>query len=136
MKTPSDPSDPLLQSLAEETADLPLRAAAEARRACTQRLQHRRQFAVAITVLVCGFCVWQMVSHRDSIAKQNIATSSTQPRAQLITRTEEQARNQPLPMPEGLTKDQENVVKAARGLPLLLVRDSSGKVARIHFFER
>lgn len=136
MKTPSDFTEPLLQSLAEETANLPLRAAAEARRARAQRLQHRRQFTVVITVLICGLCLWQMNTHQDSMAKQNISPPSTQPRAQLITRTEEQARSQDLPMPEGLTKDQENLVKAARGLPLVFIRDSSGKVSRIHVFER
>ena len=34
MNTPPNPLDPLLQSLADEAADLPLRAASEARAIC------------------------------------------------------------------------------------------------------
>ncbi len=40
------------------------------------------------------------------------------------------------PLPEGLTEEQESVVKAASGLPLLLVRDTAGNVVRIHAIER
>ena len=70
----------------------------------------------------------------------NIDRQTASPFPQLgkfvIVRTEEQARNEPLPLPDGLTEDQANVVKAARGLPLLLVRDSFGKVERIHVIAR
>jgi hypothetical protein len=54
----------------------------------------------------------------------------------VIMRTEEQARHEPLPLPDGLSSDQAKVVLAAQGLQLVLVRNSAGKVVRIHFIER
>ena len=48
--------------------------------------------------------------------------------------TQDEAMNDPLP--DGLDQEQQELFKAARGLPLLLVRDGSGKVARIHVIER
>lgn len=150
MKTPPDPVDPLLQSLAEEAADLPLKAANEARKARALRAKHRRQIAIAVTVLFCGVSAWQMLPTMDTgrelvvnrqspdalASARRQTSSSSQLGEYLIARTEEQARNEPLPLPDGLTEEQANVVKSARGLPLLLVRDSVGKVARIHVIER
>ena len=40
------------------------------------------------------------------------------------------------PLPDGLDREQQELFKAARGLPLLLARDGSGKVARICLIER
>ena len=151
MKTPADPNDPLLRSLADEAADLPLKAAGEARRTRALRMNQRRQVALAITVLFCGVCSWQIYAPRDRSqepvaiqkspdAPMNTDRQTAPPSPQLgkfvIVRTEEQARNEPLPLPDGLTANQAKVVLAAQGLPLLLVRDSSGKVARIHVIER
>lgn len=39
-------------------------------------------------------------------------------------------------LPTGLNDEQEAFVKAAKDMPLLLVRNSSGQVTRIHLFER
>ncbi len=148
MKTPFDPIDPLLQSLTEEADDLPLKAAAEARRTCASRMRRRRQIALTFTVIFCGVSAWQMFPRggKDSemitsvepsdactVLPGEAALTSLQT---MIVRTEVQARNEPLPLPDGLTSDQAKVVKAARGLPLLLVRDRSGSVARIHLIER
>jgi hypothetical protein len=139
MKTPSEPNDPLLQSIAEEAADMPLKAAVEARKTRIRRTQQRRQIAITAVALFCGVCAWQMFppAERARDLTANVSISPT-PLEQgiLLVRTEEQARNEPLPLPAGLSKDQENLVKAAQGLPLLLVRDSTGRVARIHVFER
>ena len=190
---PNDPGDPLLQSLAEEAADLPLRAAHEARNTRARAMQRRRQFALTITVLFCGVCAWQVFmpndARRDVIAVQSnptdpsspsespdeptarptpelspqlapdltpsasapkpthdsksrastpnpspVAPAPLEPPNYVKVQTEDQARNNPLP--PGLSAEQENLLKAARGLPLLLVRDSTGKVTRIHVIER
>jgi hypothetical protein len=152
MKTPSHLPDPLLQSLTEEAAYLPLEAAAEARRTHELRREQKQRLALIVTALCCGLYALKMVPSRDanriSAAAQAPAAVSVDPVRQAqppravppathwIVRTEEQARQEPLPLPEGLTHEQENVLIAARGLPLLLVRDSSGKVARIHVIER
>ena len=147
MRPPFDPTDPLLRSLAEEAVDLPLRAAVEARRTRELGRRRRRQIALTSTALFCGMCAWQVIqpmnTRRESIGMQEPSDAplktthpSTETDNHLIVRTEEQARNEPLPLPEGLTREQENVVKAARGLPLVLVRDNTGKVSRIHVIER
>jgi hypothetical protein len=147
MKMPFDPSDPLLRSLAEEAADLPLQAAGEARRTQALRRRQRRQVALAFTVLFCGLSAWQILEPRGanqaSTAIRLPPTSPTttaqpplRPSKYVLVRTGDQARNEPLPMPDGITADQAGVVAAARGLPLLLVLDRSGKVARIHIVER
>ena len=207
MKTPPDPNDPLLQSLAEEAADLPLRAASEARKTRARAMQQRRQFALTLTVLFCGVCAWQAFtpndSRRENVAVQSSPSNPSSPSSPLSppenpdaplskpdpndapklaldhkpsapmpspthaswlepdlkrlapapnhnfskaatpapseyvkVQTEEQARNSPLPLPDGLSREQQRVVEAARGLPLLLVRDSAGKVTRIHVIER
>lgn len=148
MKTPFDPIDPLLQSLTDEAADLPLKAAAEARRARTLRTRRHRQMALTLTVIFCGVCAWQMFPRggKDGVMITSVEPSdagtglpgeaSLASHQTMIVRTEVQAKNEPLPLPDGLTADQAKVVKAAHGLPLLLVRDRSGSVARIHLIER
>ncbi len=140
MKTPADPNDPLLRSLAEEAADLPLKAAGEARRTRALRVKRHRQATLALTVLFCGVCAWQISAPRDRgrelIAVQNASNASMNLGKHVIMRTEDQARHEPLPLPDGLSSDQAKVVLAAQGLPLVLIRNSAGKVARIHFIER
>lgn len=151
MKTPMDPTDPLLQSLAEETANLPLMAAVEARKHRALRARRRQQTAITLAVLLSGACGWQIFSWKEAnrgslanrlppIAPVAGPTQSTppapHPREYFIARTEQQAKNDPLPIPAGLSKEQRAVVESARGLPLLLVYDDSGKVARINLFER
>ncbi len=39
-------------------------------------------------------------------------------------------------IPHGATEEQKDLLQAARGLPLLLVMDRSGKLTRIHVIER
>ncbi|MFZ4766229.1 MAG: hypothetical protein ACOYMN_14865 [Roseimicrobium sp.] len=140
MKTPADPNDPLLRSLAEEAADLPLKAAGEARRTRALRMKHHRQAALALSVLFCGVCAWQIYAPRDRgrelIATHTSPDSRMNVAKHVIVRTEEQARYEPLPLPDGLSADQAKVVLAAQGLPLLLIRDHTGRVARIHTIER
>lgn len=138
MKTPSEPNDPILQSIADEAADLPLMAAGEARKTRIRRTQQRRQLALTAIAIVCGVCAWKAVppSERSRGLTTNVSTRpSPLSQGTVIVRTEEQARNEPLPMPAGLSRDQEAVVAAAQGLPLLLARDSTGRV-HIHVFER
>lgn len=159
MNTPREPNDPLLQSLADEACDLPLRAAHEARARNMHHLRHRYLAAAAVTILFVGVCAWSLItmpeppsssvamrpaapqenpteptapSPSPAIAKHDPSVPS--PRDFVKVQTEEEAANDPLP--DGLDREQQEVFKAARGLPLLLVRDSSGKVARIHVIAR
>jgi len=159
MNTPNEPNDPLLQSLADEASDLPLRAAHEARSRNMHYLRQRGLAASAVTILFAGLCAWSFITMPEprsssvtvqpavphespkespapfppsAIAKND---PSVQPSREIAkVQTEDDAMNDPLP--DGLDHEQQELFKAARGLPLLLVRDSSGKVARIHVIER
>lgn len=129
MKTPHSSSDPLLQSLAEEAADLPIRAAAEARKAITQRrLIHQRTALVAATFLI-GIVTW------SALPSVRISRPS-------VTEAGQVAENQAVKpealrtLPTGLNPEQTAFVKAAGDMPLLFVRNSSGQVTRIHLIER
>lgn len=144
MKTPSDSNEPLLQSLADEVSDLPLLAAQEARKSHAMCMKQRRQVSLAIGVLFFGMCLSLILRERNvgaDFAANHPPTDFPSPpslqRSKYVTvRTMEQARKEPLPLPDGITRDQAKVLIAARGLPLLLVRDRAGKVARIHIIER
>ena len=50
--------------------------------------------------------------------------------------TEEDALRNPPALPNGLSDDQRELLIAARGMPLLLVKDGAGKVKRIDVIER
>jgi hypothetical protein len=108
-----------------------------------------------VSILVFAICAWPVFRPRDvsreSIAMRPIpvepspeaapalmpsALADSQPDEFVKVQTEEQAKNEPLPPPAGLSQEQQSLFEAARGLPLLLVRDGAGKVTRIHVIER
>ena len=62
MNTPHDPHEPLLQSLAEEAAELPLRAAREARSRNTHHMRQRFRVASAVTILFVAVCSWSVIT--------------------------------------------------------------------------
>jgi hypothetical protein len=161
MNTPRKPNDPILQSLADEASDLPLRAAHEARSRNMHHLRQRRLAASVVTILFAGLCAWSLitmpeprsssVTMQTAVSHENPKESATPfpspaiakndpsvppPRDFVKVQTQDEAMNDPLPLPDGLDWEQQELFKAARGLPLLLVRDGSGKVARIHVIER
>ena len=145
MNPSPDPTNPLLQSLADEAADLPLLAASEARRRHARRQRNQLSIPLAVLALAIGLGAWQVRTMRPVIPTivavppmptESSPTPAPGPREYVKVQTEEQARSHPLPLPPGLSREQQNVVEAARGLPLLLVRDRAGKVTRIHVIER
>ncbi len=129
MNTPRDPSDPLLHSLTEETADLPARAALEARRQTAQRRKTRRRFAHAAIVAMVAIVTWKSLPHRDPDVRPPDITLTNLPA------TNPPANAERL-LPTGLNEDQQRFIESAPDLPMLLVRDESGKVTRIHIVER
>ncbi len=157
MNTPRKPNDPLLQSLADEAADLPLRAAIEARQRIARRTQNRQRLALALTVSFLGVVAWVLLPSREvrhsPVAlhpvtperSTNLAPSAPEPtptppapepREYVKAQIGEEALRASLPLPTGLDEEQQELVKAAGDLPLLLVRDGTGKVTRIHVIER
>jgi hypothetical protein len=157
MNIPHDPADPLLQSLADEAADLPIRAAIEARQKSAHRVQIRQRFALAATVSFLGVVAWVLFSSREvrhaTVAVPPVTPESStvlaasapeptptppapEPREDVKVQTEEEVAQAPRSLPTGLDHEQQELVKAAGDLPLLLVRDGTGKVTRIHVIER
>jgi hypothetical protein len=148
MNPSSDPPDPFLQSLAEEAASLPGLAAQEARRSTIRRGRRRRQIASVAVMMAVAACAWQifrtapMRRHEPrpelppSAAVAANAVPAPSASSYVKVQTMQEAMADPLPIPAGLDKEQRDLVEAARGLPLLLVKDASGKVTRIHVVER
>ncbi len=125
MNTPHDPPDPLLQSLADEVADLPVRAAIEARQRKTHRVQNRQRLALAATVSFLGVVAWVLFPSREvrhaTVAVPPVTPESAtdlapaapeptptptapEPRESVKVQTEEKALRAPLPLPTGLDK--------------------------------
>jgi hypothetical protein len=148
MNPSQKPSDPLLQSLASEASELPVRAALAARQRSSQRRVHQRGFAVVAIMLLAGAGVWLLFpgdTAETPVVVSNaipaIAPSPAPPgptmREFVHVQTEEEARLHPPPMPEGLDREQQALIAAAPDLPLLIVRDNGGStVTRIHVIER
>lgn len=142
MSTPFDPPHPLLRSLTDDAADLPARAAAEARQVGIRRSRLRLRAALAALTMVFGWSAWSLLARHEARLALAAAPrlkpdpAPAEPREFVKVRTEDEAMHAPLPLPEGLDREQQELFKAARGLPLLLVRDDSGKVVRIHVIER
>lgn len=120
------PNDPLLESLAEEAAALPVLAAIAARRRNMQRHQNQRRVALLACISLIGFVTWTTWpgKKQTSAEPQSLLTSQE-------VKSEVRAT-----LPTGLNKEQEAFVQAAKDMPLLLVRNSSGQVTRIHLIER
>ena len=140
MKPNSDPSDPIREMLTDDAAHLPTMAAQAAREF---RARHRRRMAQAALVALLGVCCWQTFPLIRSVPKggdlpQNVIQQSAlaRPRNFVMVQTMEEAISKPLPSPSGATPEQKDLLKSARGLPLLVVMDGSGKPTQILVLER
>jgi len=140
MKPNSDPSDPIREMLTDDAAHLPTMAAQAAREF---RARHRRRMAQAALVALLGVCCWQTFPLIRSVPKggdlpQNVIQQSAlaRPRNFVMVQTMEEAISKPLPSPSGATQEQKDLLKSARGLPLLVVMDGSGKPTQILVLER
>ena len=126
MNTKNDSPDTLLNCLTEEAADLPIRAAFEARKITKQHRKNRQKLTLVATTAILIITSWKLSS---SIFK-NVPESS------IITDnpTDTPALKQPLPAE--LDPEQMAFLQATGDIPLLIVRNSAGKVTRIHLIER
>ena len=143
MKPNSDPSDPFRDMLTDDAAHLPAMAAQAAREFRARRARHRHRMAQAALVALLGVCCWQTFHLIRSVPKggdlaQNVIQQSAlaRPRNFVMVQTMEESISKPLPPPPGATQEQKDLLESARGLPLLLVMDDSGKPPRIVVVER
>ena len=129
--------------LADDAIHLPVMAAQAARDFRTRRARHRRWLAQS--ALVALLCVgwWQTSRLIRSVPKggdlsEKVTRQPTlaRPGNFVIAQTTAEAISNPLPPPSGATQEQKDVLESARGLPLLLVMDNSGKPGRILVLEQ
>ena len=143
MKPNSDPPDPFREMLTDDASHLPAMAAQAAREFRARRTRHRRRLAQAALVAFLGVCCWQTFHLLRSVPKgRELARNVSPPPALarpgnfVMVQTMEEAIAKPLPPPPGATQEQKDLLESARGLPLLLVMDASGKPGRIVVVER
>jgi hypothetical protein len=138
MNTPHEPTDPLLRSLLEETTDLPARAAAAARQRSAQRRQSRRRLAQTAALALLSILAWRLFPTPTEPASTVAVVSpgATAPEFSPEPDAPTAPKLATPSLPSGLNPEQAQFVKALGNLPLLLVRDDSGKVTRIHLVER
>ena len=129
--------------LTDDDAQLPAMAAQAAREFRARRARHRHRMAQAALVALLGVCCWQTFHLIRSVPKggdlaQNVIQQSAlaRPRNFVMVQTMEESISKPLPPPPGATQEQKDLLESARGLPLLLVMDDSGKPPRIVVVER
>jgi hypothetical protein len=153
MNSPHQSPDPLLQSLSAEAADLPLRAAITARQRNAQKQRHRKWATIVTTVLILTVSFWLVFpslaprhstvasSNPDSKGSSGPAPAVPKPEPSLsdhrnVVEMEIAKQNTPKPIPTGLSPEQMALVQAAGDLPLVILRDASGKATRILIVER
>ena len=146
MNPPPDAPDPFLKSLTDEATELPGLAASEARRFSSRRARHRRRLTRGLAIAILGACCWQTLlllwpTRKEAgsspiLAHQPSDPKATRPVEFVKVQTMQEAMSQPLPTPAGASQEQKDLLEAARGLPLVLVMDDSGMLARIHVVER
>jgi hypothetical protein len=146
MNTPPDTPDPFLKCLTDEAANLSGLAASEARRYRSRRARYRRQLARGLAIAILGVSCWQALpllrpirkeaGLPPKIVRQPPAPAVSRPAEFVKVQTLQEAMSEPVTIPPGASQEQKALLEAARGLPLLLVMDDSGKLARIHVVER
>jgi hypothetical protein len=143
MKPNSGPSEPFREMLTDAAAHLPAIAAQAAREFRERRARHRRRLAQASLVALLCVCCLQTFHSIRSVPKgsdlaRNVLRQPTlaRPGNFVMVQTAEEAISKPLPPPSGATREQKDLLESARGLPLLVVMDDSGKPARILVLER
>jgi hypothetical protein len=142
MNDPFNAPEPLLHAVASDAADLPRQAAAEARRYFDRRCRQRRLSTAAVLAATIGFASWAAWQHpaggtARSGARDGILAPAASPLAEFVkVQSRREATIDPLPIPDGLSREQRELLAAAQGFPLLLVKDATGKVTRIDVIER
>lgn len=138
-----DPSDSLREMLTDDAAHLPAMAAKAAREHRTRQAQDRRRLTQAVCLALLGVCTWQALHwirsrpEGSGLAQNQIPKPPpTRLENRVLAHTTEEAASNPLPPPPGITEEQRELLESARGLPLLLVMDASGKPAQIVVVER
>ena len=142
MKTPSEPGDELLKSLVEETNSLPQAAATHARARQRARMNVVRITAtLTISLLVVGIWFSQQ-GPRDEGTKKITHAAIPLEAAKTLTPQGYVKVHQPGetadldPIPPNVSEREKKLLTDLPGVPLLIVQNAAGEIARVHIFER
>jgi hypothetical protein len=142
MKTPSEPGDELLKSLVEETNALPQAAAAHVRARQRVRMNTVRISAMlASSLLAAG--IWLSQRPPRSEVTTEITRAAIPPEAATILTPPGYVKvhqpgeiADPDPIPPDASEREKKLLTDLPGVPLLIVKNGAGEVARVHIFER
>jgi hypothetical protein len=142
MKRPFEPRDKLLKSLVEETVALPQAAAAHARAQQRNQMTRIRLTAMlAISLLAVG--IWfSQHGPRDEAQKEMAHAAIPPEAAKTLTQQGYVKVHQPGesadmdPIPPDVSDREQKLLRDLSGVPLLIVKNDAGEVARVHIFER
>jgi hypothetical protein len=126
MNTKNESPDKLLNCLAEEASDLPIRAAIDARQITKKRRKNHQESTLVATTAILAIISWTLSS---SVPKNRPESGEINDNPTVTPAVIQQ-------LPAGLDPEQMAFIQATGDIPLLLVRNSEGKVTRIHLIER
>jgi len=140
MKTPSEPNDPLLQSLVEDANELAQAAAAEAR---SRRRAHLTLVRIGTPlVILLAAALWSIKhsSHHEAASQvSDVGRAANAPKFAMqrayvrVNHPGEPAEDDSVP-PDA-TEQEKQLLNELPDVPLLLVRNDAGQVTRVHVFE-
>jgi hypothetical protein len=141
MKTRSEPDDELVTSLVEETNALPRVAAAHARARQRTRMNAARFAAIlVVSVLAAGLWFSQSPPRSKDNPQTAHAVNATDSVRTLIRQgfveVYQAGEVPPDPIPPGATKREIELLTELPDVPLLIVKNEAGQVARVHIFAR
>ena len=138
MRIPSNPDDELLKSLVEETTALPRTAAAQAR-AYRRTQRHTVCIAAVMATWLSVAGIW--FSKRDAapgkIARTASPSEALKPSAQGSVKAYPAGEVAGInSIPPDASESEKKLLTELAGIPLLIVKNDAGEVARVHIFER
>lgn len=132
--------DPLLQSILDDSKSLPESAAALARRRRRARANIHRGAALFGLLLACT--IW-LVTHQPSRDQTVNGLNGEQPaKLEAADATsgfvKVYSAGDPLPdvISPAASEEERRMLADLQGLPVVIVKDHSGRIARIHIIER
>jgi hypothetical protein len=141
MKAVPEPFDPVLQALIDETKELPRAAAAHAR-SRRSRNQAMLSLSLAVTAMVLAAGIWAFrpsPSHRGAqrlVMSAQTATVDRTPVRPGYVKVYQPGESAPAEILAGASDDEKQLLKQLSDVPVLIVMDKDGQVARVHIFER
>ncbi|HUR46220.1 MAG TPA: hypothetical protein VMZ27_10125 [Candidatus Saccharimonadales bacterium] len=141
MKNLRNPNDALLQSLVEDAAHLAGLAAVEVRRRRRDSANALRVLIALLILLPPSIYLSKVYFHDKAVKADVRAGKSTNERPALssvayVKVQPADALGQAMPMLQGATKREKELLTEFPDVPLLIVKNRAGEVTTLHVFER